>query len=481
MRKAIIGILGILTVVFLYLLFSKENGIQLIPIEKIKKTDAKIDWNKDNEEAVKVLQKLLQIKTVRSNEIEAVLYLKEILEKENIPVKIIQHPDDPTKATLVAELEGSEKEGGIILANHLDVVEANGSEWKSPPFSGEIIGDRIYGRGAIDMKGMAVIELFAFIHIKRAGIPLKRKLMYLAFPDEETSSNFGAKFIVKNHREIFKGYEYAINEGGIGSKDVAVKGSKFFNLQYAEKGVLWVKAIAKGNSGHGSTPPENYASLDLIRFLEEVQEMETGVTITDETAMFFYQMGEVLPFPQSFIIKRSRNPISKAILGGVIKSNRHLKAMTMNTRSITSLQTEKAGSNVITGTAEAVMDIRLLPGVKPGDYLAKLKVLADKKNIELTTFMEEEASVSPVNSEFFQILGGVASANSEGAIVTPFMSPGATDSNYLRGIGLKCYGLIPVIVESEDIDGIHGKNENISIGNLLMGTKILFETIYNMN
>lgn len=65
--------------------------------------------------------------------------------------------------------------------------------------------------------------------------------------------------------------------------------------------------------------------------------------------------------------------------------------------------------------------------------------------------------------------------------VTPFLSPGKTDNSYLRRVGIKAYGLIPAVLKTEDIDGMHGKNENMTIDNLELGTKILFETLVEMN
>lgn len=171
--------------------------------------------------------------------------------------------------------------------NHMDVVEAEAAEWKYPPFEGIRIEDRIYGRGAVDMKGLGMMQLHAMLLIKKSGIKLKHKLMFIALADEESRSMHGAQYIVNNYKDLFKGYEFIHNEGGSGTDGVAVKGSKIFNLQYAEKGILWLELEAKGESGHGSTPPVSYAAKNMLEFLLELQTFSKDTIITDITSAFF--------------------------------------------------------------------------------------------------------------------------------------------------------------------------------------------------
>ncbi|EKR08855.1 peptidase dimerization domain protein [Leptospira kirschneri serovar Valbuzzi str. 200702274] len=305
--------------------------------------------------------------------------------------------------------------------------------------------------------------------------------MYLAVADEESRSEFGMRFLIANHKEIFNGYEFVHNEGGIGTKDVVVKGSKIFNIQHAEKGIIWLDLKSEDISGHGSTPPIQYAALNLIDFLSELKKMNEVVIIKDETASFFYQMGEVSPFPNSFVLKRSRNPLLGIILNGVIRSNKHLRAMTSNTVSITGIDTHQAGINVITSKTEGTVDIRILPGFSENEIFEKIKKLADKYRVKVSARHLEPGTISPVDSKYFQILSGVVQQVVPDAVVTPFLSPGTTDSSYLRMAGFKCYGLIPALMTSEEIDGIHGKNESTTIEHLKTGIEILHRTVLEFN
>lgn len=132
--------------------------------------------------------------------------------------------------------------------------------------------------------------------------------MYLAVADEESRSEFGMKFLIAKHRDIFDGYEFVHNEGGVGTKDIVVKGSKIFNIQHAEKGAVWLDLESDDISGHGSTPPNHYAALNLVDFLTELKKMNEVVIIKDETASFLSN-GRDKSFSQFFRIKKISKPV----------------------------------------------------------------------------------------------------------------------------------------------------------------------------
>ncbi|MBM9548095.1 M20/M25/M40 family metallo-hydrolase [Leptospira sp. 201903074] len=470
----------LVTVLFLQCSFGQK-----VKYADLKQSYPKVNWEARRTEAVKLLSDLLKIPSVRGNEIQVAKYIQAVLTKEGIPSRFVFDPKFPARPNLIAELPATvpNPEPGIILANHLDTVEFDTKEWKVAPLSGSVSEGRVWGRGAIDMKGMAVMELLAFLEIKRSGIPRTRKIMYLALADEESGSELGGKYMTSKQKQVFEGYEYAINEGGVATRDIVIPGATIFNIQYAEKGNIWLRAKIKGTSGHGSTPPSQYPALSLIQFFNEVRELESDIRITTETDAFFYQLGTISSFPNSFFLKNARNPLIKPLLHGTIRSNRHLTAMTTNTKSITGFRTTEGegGENVIAGEASGRMDIRTLPGVDIIEFSNKVKTIAEKYKAEITFTDINPTDISPINTKFFSTLAAVSVNKFPNSTVTPFLSPGKTDNSYLRRVGIKAYGLIPAVLKSEDIDGMHGKNENMTIDNLELGTKILFETLVEMN
>ena len=83
-----------------------------------------------------------------------------------------------------------------------------------PAFSGQEINGEIWGRGALDMKGMGAIELMTFIAISRLKLTLKRSLTLIAVADEEVD-NLGMKQLLDQYWDQLD-CAYLINEGGIG-------------------------------------------------------------------------------------------------------------------------------------------------------------------------------------------------------------------------------------------------------------------------
>ncbi|MBE7438127.1 MAG: M20/M25/M40 family metallo-hydrolase [Spirochaetales bacterium] len=481
LKKILLALAGFLLVLLVYIFLDTGRGLD--PAGSTQ-TAATLPYQALREEATPILQELLRIRSIRGNERAVAEKLRSIIEREGIPVRLLHKKGHPDRVNLVAELIPEQPgEEGIILSSHLDVVEADASEWTVDPFSGIIQDGKIWGRGALDMKGHTVMELMAFLHLKRSGVKLKNKVMFLAVADEETLFEYGSKFLALEHKDLFQGYRYVLNEGGLGTLDVAVKNSKIFNIQFGEKGLLWLKLESEGESSHGARPPQDYAVKKMIRFLTDVADMEKGITITKETERFFYQMGTASPFPNSFFLKRATNPLVGQILGGIILSNRYLTAMTTNTRSIAALYTnEDQGPNVIGNKAYAMLDIRLLPGETPDSYRSKIEEIAARHEVKITQEISRiTPNSSPIDSPFFQALAGAATRAVPGSVATPLLTPGNTDNTVFRQLGLDCYGLTPVLLTETELGSTHSKNEYLSLENLELGIRIILDAMLSLN
>jgi len=451
----------------------KENSVQITLQDNI-------DWDSLKIELTGILSDLLQIKTVRQDEVKAALYMQKILQKEGIESKLIPHPDRPDKVSLIAEIGPAESDGGLILLNHLDVVEADPKEWSADPFKAEMKNDVIMGRGALDMKGMGAMELVTFLLLNRNQTPLKHKVMFLATPDEESGGKYGVQFLLSKHEDLFDGYDYVLNEGGFGIEDFPYKGDKIFNVQTAEKGILGVDLTAHSDSGHGSMPTADYSSLQMARAVLELQTFQK-FKLTDVTTEFFHYLGELFHFPQNFLLQRIQNPIVQKIIGQKLMQNRAMNAMLANTVSVTKLQTETMGPNVIPSEAKAYLDVRLLPGEDPKAFFSEIQKVAAKYNVQADMRESYPPTQSSSDTELYGVLYGILKDNVPDAVVTQYLSPGATDSRFFREKGFECYGIIPILIPMEDLAKLHGKNEDISLQNLVLGTKVLFETVVGYN
>ena len=197
-------------------------------------------------EAIGWLQGFLRINTTNppGNELVAAKYLADILQKNGIQSEIFE--STPGRGIIVARLAATavpDPSRALLLMGHLDVVGVDKSKWTVDPFGGIIKGNYLYGRGAIDDKGMTIADLAVLVNLKRTGDRLDRDVIFLAEGDEEAGGETGMKFAVDKHWDkIASGF--AINEGG----QVALNDDKvqYIGVQASEKISVNVDVIAKG-------------------------------------------------------------------------------------------------------------------------------------------------------------------------------------------------------------------------------------------
>src|SRR5579883_2286400 len=123
-------------------------------------------------EAQTWLTDLIRINTTNppGNELAAAKYVQNVLQKENIPVEFLEMA--PGRDIVVAHLQAGplpDASRALLLLAHLDVVGVDRAKWSVDPFAGTQKDNYIYGRGAIDDKGMLAANLAAFIELKRSG------------------------------------------------------------------------------------------------------------------------------------------------------------------------------------------------------------------------------------------------------------------------------------------------------------------------
>jgi acetylornithine deacetylase/succinyl-diaminopimelate desuccinylase-like protein len=155
------------------------------------------------------------------------------------------------------------------LLNHTDVVPVERAHWSVDPFAGLIKDGYLWGRGALDMKGMGILELIAVLHLKRRGLRLRRPVRFFAVADEEAGSEYGVEWMDKHHPETMDA-AFVINEGGYGSSSYLGVERPLFGLSMAEKSPLWLTLKAKGTPGHGATPHDDNVLDRIVRAMQRV-------------------------------------------------------------------------------------------------------------------------------------------------------------------------------------------------------------------
>jgi acetylornithine deacetylase/succinyl-diaminopimelate desuccinylase-like protein len=425
-----------------------------------------IDWNEVTQEATDLLSRYITIDTSNppGNEEAAALFLADILRREGVESQLYQAA--PNRANLTARLPGDGGKRPLILLSHTDVVPAEPSFWEEPPFSGTVRDGVIWGRGALDDKGMAVMELMTFLLLKRHGIPLKRDVVFMALADEEVGGEVGVEWMDRHHPEAMDA-EYVLNEGGAGSTELLGVRKPIFNCSVSEKGPLWLKLRTEGAPGHGSVPHDDNSLERLVRALYRVQAWQRPITVLPEMQLYLRGLrdGGVLP-----------EVPGESALTQIAESAPMVRAVLTNTVSVTTC-TAGYKHNVIPAASEATLDCRLLPGQSPQEFVEELKHVIDDPKVELKEVYWSDSVPSPAQTELFDILKEVTSEQVKEALFLPYISAGFTDSRIFRQRGVVAYGLMPALLEPSDVAAIHGNNERISIENLRLGTQILFETV----
>jgi acetylornithine deacetylase/succinyl-diaminopimelate desuccinylase-like protein len=182
-------------------------------------------------------------------------------------------------------------------------------------------------------------------------------------------------------------------------------------------------------------------------------------------------------FPQSFLLRNLRNPFIFRLLRGQLTADNNISAILQDTISVTVLRAGEK-ENVIPDKAEATLDVRLLPERDPQAFIMKLKSVVNDERVQFEVIQyPEETTISSVDSDFYRALGAVLGENVGGTAVAPMLTPGTTDSCFFRRKGVHSYGLFPAILTPGELARFHGIDERISIANLQLGTKIMFETL----
>jgi acetylornithine deacetylase/succinyl-diaminopimelate desuccinylase-like protein len=425
-------------------------------------------------EAVELLSRYLKIDTTNppGNESKGAAFFAEIFDREGIGYKTYEA--SPGRGSIRAVLPGSGQKGAVILLNHIDVVPARADDWCVDPFSGAIKDGFIYGRGALDMKGQGILELLAFLEIKRKGLRPCRDLIFLAVADEEAGGVNGVRYLLDQHGEEFQA-DLVINEGGFGLSNVLPDRSLFM-IATAEKGVCRLKLTRSGPPGHGSTPHGQNALEKLVQALSRLLAKENPVIITPLIAEYFKQLAVAWEFLMPYV--RDGEP---ATLIEILTQNGMLEippmaAMLKNTISLNLLHSGNK-VNVIPDTAEAELDIRLLPGTDPEAVVAEIKAALADDDIKVIASRSSHASESSMDLDDFDIIKRVHREHFPGALAVASLLFGASDSRFFRAKGIPCYGVCPMLISLEDLGKVHGIDERISEENMIKGTEVFIDIV----
>ncbi|MGH2584728.1 MAG: M20/M25/M40 family metallo-hydrolase [Dehalococcoidia bacterium] len=425
-----------------------------------------VDWEEVAAEATALLSEFIAIDTSNppGNEEAACSFLAAVLRRDGLDSDLYEA--GPRRASLVSRLTGDGSAGPLVLLNHTDVVPVEREFWSVEPFGGEVRDGYVWGRGALDMKGMGIFELMAVLLLKRLGLPLKRDVIFFAMADEEAGGEYGIDWFAQHHPELLKA-DFCLNEGAYGWARWGSVERPFFGFSPTEKNPVWLRLRAEGPPGHGSLPHGENALGRLVRALDRIQTWGQERVILPEMEPFFQRLAQAGALPPME---------APAQVEPLAAEDRMINALTQHTISLTSCHSG-IKANVIPAQAEATLDCRLLPGQSAEEFTRRLREVVDDPKVNVEPILISETPPSRLESEVYDVAEQVVRGYDERALVLPVVSSWFTDSRGFRQLGTPSYGFIPVLLEHEDYATIHGHDERLSLENIRLGTQVLFELV----
>lgn len=417
------------------------------------------DMEKAGREAARLLGDLVRLDTTNppGNESLVADYLARLFEREGIAYQRLAR--DPGRDNIIARLHGSGKGEPILLYSHSDVVPADPGwgTWAVDPFSGEVRDGYLYGRGAIDAKGLMVCQLMTLLMLHRDQVPLDRDVIFLAAASEETGSAPGVIWLLENHPDVIRA-EVALGEGG----RVWMRGDTVWSawVQAGEKSAHNLTVTAVGDAGHASVPRGRNAVGRLARAIARIEEMELPER----------------PNPVSEAFIRIIGPLDPRLENGKPR----FEAITRSTVTVTGIE-GGVKSNVIPPFAQANLNVRLLPGEDLDEVTHAIEQAANEPGVTVRHHpgVTNGATLVPYETPFFDTISSAVRAHWPEAVVAPYLSPGTSDASKLRNAGILAYGLMPFPLTAADSKGVHGVDERVRLDNLRQGVSLTWTIVRN--
>lgn len=370
----------------------------------------------------------------------------------------------PGRTSLVARIAGTDSAApALVVHGHTDVVPADAAEWTVDPFSGELRDGLVWGRGAVDMKDMDAMIIATVRDMLRRGVRPRRDLVIAFFADEEAGGGYGARWVVDNHPEFFEGATEAISEVGGYSADI--RGQRVYLVQSAEKGLAWLRLVAKGTAGHGSQINDDNPITKLAAAVARIGTHSWPRELTTATRDLLAGVAEITGIPFTA-------ETTDALLGELGTVERFVGATLRNTSNPTQLSGGYK-HNVIPGSAEALIDCRTMPGQH--DHVMQVVRDLAGPEVEVLVDVENIALESPFSGRLVDTMIASLGHEDPEAIVLPYTLSGGTDNKSLARLGIAGYGFAPLRL-SGDLDFpamFHGVDERVPADALTFGARVL--------
>ncbi|QKJ19555.1 M20/M25/M40 family metallo-hydrolase [Microbacterium hominis] len=372
----------------------------------------------------------------------------------------------PRRTNVSARVPGRDREKpALVLHGHLDVVPAIAEDWSVDPFAGVVQDGMLWGRGAVDMKDMDAMILTSVADILRAGDQPERDLILTFFADEENGGVEGSALVVQDRPHWFAGATEAISE--VGGYSIAAAGRRAYLLQVGEKALLWIRLVAHGRAAHGSSFHPDNAVTALAEAVARLGRTAWPIRLTDTTRRTVDGLAALTGLDPA-------DP--DAVAAGAGAASGFLRSTLRTTTNPTGL-TAGYKHNVIPDRAEALVDVRVLPGTEQA-ALADIQDIVGP-DIAVEVVHADIGLEVPFAGDLVEEMVAVLGRHDPGVPVIPYLMGGGTDNKALAGLGITGYGFAPLRLPDDlDFTGMfHGVDERVPIDALVFGHTVLADLL----
>jgi acetylornithine deacetylase/succinyl-diaminopimelate desuccinylase-like protein len=408
------------------------------------------------QETTELLQRLVRFRTVNPPGDERALqeHLAGMLRDAGFEVELLGRTEE--RPNLVARLRGKADGPRVVLLSHVDTVLAEPSDWRSDPWSGDVQGTELWGRGSQDMKSQTAAEVVAAIALARDGWrPARGELLVVATVDEETGGTDGAVWLCEQHPDKVR-CDYVINEGG--GTVIPFEGRDVYGVCVAEKGVFRFTVITRGAAGHASVPGVgDNALVKMAPVLDALARRRPGLDITDAPRSLLAALDIDSDDPLDQL--RTRDPVLARFVEPML-------GVTMAPTIISA--SEKI--NVLPAAARLQVDCRVPPGHGEETAIRRIREVLGEDGFEIEFHEQVVGNDSPLDSPLMDAIRGWVERTDPEARVVPTMLPAFTDSRTFRNAfpDVVAYGFFPqrqkTLYEAWPL--MHGKDERIDVRDL---------------
>ena len=361
--------------------------------------------------------------------------------------------------------KGESSASPIMLMHHHDVVEAPG-EWKYPPFSGEIAEAKLWGRGTLDTKGGLWAMLQAAEELIESDFTPKTDVYFLSACTEETDGA-GADQISQALQKRGIRFSLVLDEGGMIIREpIAGANGSYAMIGLGEKGCADLKFIARSSGGHASRPGKNTPLVRLGKFMASVDRASLfAVQLSPVMCQMLKQISLTMKQPLKFILGHPKlfGSILKIVIPAVSIS---AGAMIKTTLAFT-MASGSEGANVLPQEAWVIGNMRYSHHQGRDSSFDAIQKLAAKYDIEMVVLDPGFPSpVSNTESKAYQMVENAIRNIYPDVISSPYLMTAASDCRFMSRVCDNCIRFAPFRISDEQMDSIHGINENIDLSAL---------------